>query len=48
MMFFNLIWTDLNTIWYIMTNEPIIPAIPKPNDENSYIWDEETLTWIEQ
>ena len=21
---------------------------PKPNDENSYIWDEETLTWIEQ
>ena len=25
-----------------------VAPTPKPNDENSYIWDEETLTWIEQ
>ena len=24
-----------------------VAPTPKPNDENSYIWDEETLTWIE-
>ena len=25
-----------------------VAPTPKPNDENSYIWDKETLTWIEQ